>query len=287
LATAPYISLIIPSFNRAHTLKDVLLSIARQDFADYEAIIVDDGSTDSTKSVIGDFLSDKRIRYMEQDNGGPSVARNTGMAHANGDIIVYCDSDDILHPNYLQKIAAVYKNDPDASYVLCNHERFLTFVDADGAVLGRHKDSRNEDPASLQDFYDWKVKTTSSGFSHKRKPFAGKASWKSGFLIEDLEFLMQLAVLDARGFRYIPEKLLTYDQVYGGNGMCSNASYEDYAHAFGMIYELHKNDPLMKNPDVYLDRVKKYKALHEQVLRNEIPPPQYKYFPELIQTSAK
>lgn len=278
----PYISLIIPAYNRAEFLADVIGCVQKQTFSDFEVIVVDDASTDDTAAVIHTYLHDRRIGCVHRmRNGGPSTARETGIYAAQGDIIVYCDSDDILYPHALATIAQLYRNDENASFAACNHKRTLTFKNEKGEILSSKEDAPNGAHVTLQDFYDWRVKTTVSGFSHRREKFLGRVQWKSGFLIEDLEYIMQLAMLDESGFRYIPEQLLHYDQVYGGNGMCSGASYADYALAFGKIYELHKNDPLMKNPDVYLGRVEKYNTLHKQVESGEIPPPQYKYFPEL------
>jgi hypothetical protein len=90
-----------------------------------------------------------------------------------------------------------------------------------------------------------------------------------------------LGTENPEGFVHLPEKLVDYRQSYNGDGLCSAATYDLYAQAFSQIYEWHKNAPLMKNPDVYLSRVKKYTELHARAEAGLEMPPQYKYFPEL------
>lgn len=279
----PYFSIIVPTYNRAAALGKTLATIQAQTFRDFEVVIVDDGSTDATADRITVFLDDSRIRYVTKPNGGAASARNHGLSLALGQVIVYCDSDDSLHPDFLETHAVFYQGDPTLNFSICNHRRTVTLVDDQGQVLATRDETRAPAPATLYDFYNWEIKTTSTGVVHRREIFAGQIAWKSGFLIEDLEFLMQMAVIDPSGFRYIPDILLDYNQVYGSNGLCSGASYADYAHAFGTIYDLHKTDKFMTRPDVYLDRVTRYTALQEQVDRREIPPPQLKYFPEFWQ----
>jgi pentatricopeptide repeat protein len=93
------ISVIIPTYNRAEFLKEAIQSVLEQDYfrgndteRHFEIIVVDDGSTDSTKSAVRSFACD--IRYVYQENRGVSAARNVGLQYAKGDFIAYLDSDD-------------------------------------------------------------------------------------------------------------------------------------------------------------------------------------------------
>src|ERR1044071_1686955 len=86
----PKVSVVVASYNGARTLPACLESLIRQNYPDYEVILVDDGSTDSTPEVARDFAA---VRYIRQDNHGLSVARNTGIAAAVGEIVAFTDSD--------------------------------------------------------------------------------------------------------------------------------------------------------------------------------------------------
>ncbi|MES2799093.1 MAG: glycosyltransferase family A protein [Bacteroidota bacterium] len=96
----PYFSIILPTYNRAHLLPKAIQSVVDQTFGDWELIIVDDGSSDDTKAVVGKF-QDERIRYIYQENQERSVARNNGIQNAQGNYICFLDSDDYFLPNKL------------------------------------------------------------------------------------------------------------------------------------------------------------------------------------------
>ncbi|MBU1047346.1 MAG: glycosyltransferase [Candidatus Omnitrophica bacterium] len=104
----PLISVIVPTYNRAHFLKEAIESVLAQTYKNLEIIIVDDGSTDNTSKLVEKF-TDKRIIYLHQDNKGVSVARNRGIQRAKGEYISFLDSDDIWLPQKLQKQLEVFK----------------------------------------------------------------------------------------------------------------------------------------------------------------------------------
>jgi glycosyltransferase involved in cell wall biosynthesis len=101
----PEISVIVPVYNTAKYLEQCLRSIATQTFGNFEAVVVDDGSTDSSLSIAQSFAeNDSRFKVFEQKNGGPSKARNTGLKHASGKWIVFVDSDDVAAPSMLHDL---------------------------------------------------------------------------------------------------------------------------------------------------------------------------------------
>lgn len=102
----PPISIIVPVFNRAHTIRRTLDSCLRQTDRDWEAIVVDDASTDDSIDIISS-IRDPRIRLMRHDvNQGAGPARNTGARAASGEWIAFLDSDDELVPDALEVIRA-------------------------------------------------------------------------------------------------------------------------------------------------------------------------------------
>ena len=97
------VSVIIPVYNLADCIENCIHSLQNQTYCDWEAIFVDDGSTDNSKSIIlAAAENDPRIRYDHQKNSGVSVARNTGIAKAKGEFICFLDGDDFLHPQAIE-----------------------------------------------------------------------------------------------------------------------------------------------------------------------------------------
>ena len=95
----PTVSIVIPSYNRAHLIAETLKSVAAQTFTDYEVLVIDDGSKDNTEEVLRPWCEqDSRIRYVKQVNGGVSTARNHGLRLACGEFIAFLDSDDLWSP---------------------------------------------------------------------------------------------------------------------------------------------------------------------------------------------
>lgn len=100
-------SVIVPVYNSHQYIEDCLNSVIRQSFADFEVVIVDDGSTDSSLSICQKYLSDSRCRIIRHsENRGAAAARNTGIAEARGDYVLFLDNDDWWDdPNALMMIA--------------------------------------------------------------------------------------------------------------------------------------------------------------------------------------
>jgi hypothetical protein len=96
------VSVVIPLYNKAPYVRRSLDSIAAQTFSDFEVIVVDDGSTDDSASIVRNY-DDKRFRLVTQANSGPGSARNTGIAHAQGELIAFLDADDEWLPAYLEE----------------------------------------------------------------------------------------------------------------------------------------------------------------------------------------
>ena len=96
----PFFSVIVSTYNRAPYISRSINSVLTQEFHDLELVIVDDGSTDDTQSVVGKF-KDPRIKYIKINNSERGAARNVGIREAVGKYITFLDSDDILYCNYL------------------------------------------------------------------------------------------------------------------------------------------------------------------------------------------
>lgn len=116
--SAPLISIIIPTYNRANMVSNTLDSILLQTYANWECIIVDDGSTDNTADVINDYiLKDSRFQYVARPTykaKGPNSCRNYGFQQSKGVYVNWFDSDDVYLPNALEKFVEILDKNTDA-----------------------------------------------------------------------------------------------------------------------------------------------------------------------------
>lgn len=112
------VSVIIPSYNRAHCIAACIQSVLNQTMQDLEVIIVDDCSKDNTEEVVNK-IQDPRVKFIRHDkNQGGAVARNTGIEKASGEFIAFLDSDDLWLPNKLEKQISFMEEKGD-SFGLC------------------------------------------------------------------------------------------------------------------------------------------------------------------------
>lgn len=126
---SPAISIIVPVFNTEKYLADCINSILLQTFKDFELILVDDGSSDSSPRICDKFaLIDKRIRVFHKLNGGVSKARNFGIRVALGKYLMFCDSDDIVDEHWCEFLFHLVSNNPN-KLVVSGWGRFINTKD--------------------------------------------------------------------------------------------------------------------------------------------------------------
>ncbi|WP_156929866.1 glycosyltransferase family 2 protein [Brackiella oedipodis] len=147
-------TVLTPTYNRAHTLERVYQSLQKQDFADFEWLIIDDGSTDHTNQLVTDWINEKKlpIRYIWQQNQHKKIAVNNGVANAQGQLIVILDSDDELTPNALSQLWQEWNQIPErhhASYIsitgLC--------ASPSGQIIGDKYPQNRQDMTSLEMYF--------------------------------------------------------------------------------------------------------------------------------------
>lgn len=128
-----FFSVIIPIYNSAKSLTRCLESVKKQNFDDFEVIMVDDGSIDSSR-VIAEMYSDwdQRYRYVYKCNEGVSSARNLGISLARGEYVVFLDSDDIYYATYLSTFRNMIEMYPDYGHYWCAFEAVRTNDTANG-----------------------------------------------------------------------------------------------------------------------------------------------------------
>lgn len=109
----PKVTVVVPAFNVAATLRDTLSALLAQSFKDFEIVVVNDGSHDDTLHIAQTFLQDPRVRIVTQRNRGLAGARNSGIAAARGAFIGFCDADDIWEPHKLAAHVQHLEGNPD------------------------------------------------------------------------------------------------------------------------------------------------------------------------------
>ena len=138
----PIVSVIIPTYNRAHLIGRAIKSVLNQTYQDFEIIVVDDGSTDNTGEIIRGF-KDKRVKYIKKykENKGSSVARNIGIKVARGKYIALLDSDDEWLPEKLDKqIKVLQSESPEVGVVYSN----LLYIDENGKNMSKFRNPKKE-----------------------------------------------------------------------------------------------------------------------------------------------
>lgn len=141
-------SVIIPVFNAEKTIRLCLNSILAQTFKKFEVIVVNDGSTDSTLSILNKYAAmDSRVNVYTFENSGVSVTRQRGINNSNGDFIIFVDSDDTINPELLENLANTINSYPNIDLIRYqskivadapkkNHERYNFYDSAETPVAG-------------------------------------------------------------------------------------------------------------------------------------------------------
>lgn len=118
-------TIILTCYNQEKFIVNTLKSVRDQDYKYWECIIVDDGSTDESASLIDDFIkNDPRFIYVYQDNKGVTSARNLGFELSKGNFIQILDGDDTFLPNKLSEQVEFFKEHPDVFICICDHQHF-------------------------------------------------------------------------------------------------------------------------------------------------------------------
>jgi glycosyltransferase involved in cell wall biosynthesis len=111
----PLVSVVIPVYNAEPFLRETLDSVLAQDYEPFEVIVVDDGSTDGSGAIARSY---PEVRYLLQENQGPAVARNAGIAAARGEFLAFFDADDVMLPNKLSVQVGYLLEHPAATVTL-------------------------------------------------------------------------------------------------------------------------------------------------------------------------
>lgn len=190
----PFFSIIVPCFNASATLSETLDSIAAQTDVDWEALIVDDGSTDTTWAMaVARAARDSRIKVIRNPGSGPSAARNEGAFRARGEVMAFCDADDLWTPDKLTRMRETFaRPDVDGAYA-----RIAFFDDKGSRTVSTVPEGALTVPMLLGE----NPVCTMSNVAVRRQVFIESGGFDTTMVHnEDLEWLIRIA---ASGFRIV------------------------------------------------------------------------------------
>lgn len=211
---APQISVIVPVFNVATHVGDCIRSLRAQTWTDFEALVVDDGSTDGSGELARQaFEDDPRFRLIRQENRGLSGARNTGLTHARGALIAFLDSDDRFAPRFLERMRdALITGESD--WAACA----ITLCFPDGQEIPHSAihgaPAPQPGPARVVTFDDCRevVRHFPSAWNKLyRRELIADTRFPEGTWFEDHEFFWSLIARCPR-FSYLPEPLYLHSR---------------------------------------------------------------------------
>jgi len=274
----PLVSVITPTYNRSHTIRTAINSVVAQTYDNWEHIIVDDGSTDDTQKVVDSFNNEK-VTYFYQPNGGPSRARNYGIAHAKGHWIMYLDSDDELLPKCIETMVEWASKNPNVVFALPRSTRILELYENNRLVESIDDSGDTPETFTIEDVFDRNAGFSPNGFMHLKRLYEEGIRWDEDLaLMEDWELMLSIGAKYPEGFLYVPVVLQKYTQRYGSDNLVSQTQYGSWARAFEYIYQKHKNDQTLVNQTWYPAKVKKWDKRQKEFEAGKRLPYQYHPF---------
>ena len=213
------ISVVIPLYNKAHTIVETLNSVLRQSYKDFEVIIVNDGSTDNGVEVIRQTFCDKRINIINQENQGVAVARDNGVKEAKSNYVAFLDADDKWHPDYLRIMEKSIQKYPDSAMF----SSAGLIQNADGSVIYRVARKYVNKIVQIDFFENPFLYTHTSGTIINKKYFYKTEGSPKGMLcLQDFALFMQLALVGK--FTYVGIPISKY--IGGVKGQTTSADKE-------------------------------------------------------------
>jgi glycosyltransferase involved in cell wall biosynthesis len=214
--STPLISVVIPTYNRAHLVCEAIDSVLRQTYRAVELIVVDDGSTDDTAGVLKRY--ETRIRTVRQNNAGPSVARNHGAALASGEFVAFLDSDDLWLDHKLERQVSVVERAGGyvpcclANIMMCWKQRRATSFDI--ALLNPPLECGVW--TNVAEVLSTRFLLTNQGVMIRREVFHKLGGFNERLrLLEDHEFALRLALEGP--WAYLREPLVIWRETASGS----------------------------------------------------------------------
>jgi glycosyltransferase involved in cell wall biosynthesis len=205
------VGVVVPMFNAERTINATLTSICRQTYQALDIIVVDDGSTDRSASIVASYAGkDRRIRLLRQSNAGVAVARNSGAASTNAEFLAFVDADDLWGPSKIAlQLRALQEGGPSAGLAYC----WFAHIDEDGRVFSLHNRPDAEGQV-LQRMCRNNFVGNGSSMLVRRRAFERAGQFDPSLKTrnaqgcEDLQMCLRIA--ESYEFRVVPQHLVGY-----------------------------------------------------------------------------
>ena len=238
------ISIVIPLYNKEKQIENTLTSVFKQTFQDFEIIIVNDGSTDQSVEIVKE-IKDCRIRLIEQENQGVSVARNTGIREAKFEYIAFLDADDEWEFSYLDTQVNLIHSFSECSVYACAYE--FKYIDKiEPIILNKLPFSRND--GVLSNYFEVAACShpplCTSAVIVTKKAILAVGGFPAGVIEgEDLITWAKLAVQHSIAYNVTPQAYFVKDLAENYSNEMPRIQKEVYnlGSEFENLYQTHKN----------------------------------------------
>jgi glycosyltransferase involved in cell wall biosynthesis len=239
-AVAPTVSVLMPVFNRARYVRDAIESVLVQRFTDFELVVVDDGSTDDTRTVVRDYVArDARVRLEENGtNLGQFENRNRAVDHARGRYLKFHDSDDLMYPHCLETMVSLLDAEPRAGFALSTA---WAWPGGPVPMLSTPRQSYEREFMGFGLF----MCGPACGL-YRREVFEALGGWPTEGVHSDTLFLMR--ALARYPVLLLPADLFWY-RIHPGQELSSGRAAHDYARLPGAVWHMLASEdcPLDEN----------------------------------------
>lgn len=218
------ISIIVPLYNKEKFIKKTLDSVLNQSFKDFEVLVVDDGSTDSSITVVQSY-QDKRINLIKKENGGVSSARNLGIKRANGDWILFLDADDELEPECLDTFYKSTLIHPEIKIIVSNF--WIVSMDGTRKTFSKWRNSKILDNPLKYIWYKRIYPRPGNTLIHKDVFMTHSGYIENMSYNEDFEF--SLRIVSSYKVFYISCNSMSYNKIAEGASGRIHAKENDFA----------------------------------------------------------
>jgi len=229
--SCPKISIVTPSFNQGAFIEETIVSVLNQQYANFEHIVIDGGSTDQTLDILRKY---PHLRWVSEPDRGQSDALNKGFQRATGHIIGWLNSDDYYLPQCFQNIAEKFLTDPTTDVLHGNYR----WIDKDGKLLQRRREL-HFDMFMLKYLHMLYIPTTATFFHHRIFDEANFLDIEYGYAM-DYEFFLRLAM---KGYRFAHVDAFLADFRWHSQSKTESASHKQLAEQNKALFEY---DPLLR-----------------------------------------
>ncbi len=258
MLSSPVVSIIVPSYNKAGFIKDTIESVLKQTNQNFEIVLVDDNSSDETRSILREFNGNEKIKiHLNETNKGGNYCRNTGISMAKGKYIIFLDADDLMMENCIEQRLSFMEKNTDCDFAVFKMGTFYQQVGDRDKIWQTHSKIDH-----LQKFLSHELQWTISSPIYKKRfldqttGFNLKMRW-----LQDVEFHSRILLTQNPVYRIAEDSI---PDIYYRVGLERNAhGYDRYIRNYvtGHLDYLTNVYPLLQNQNQHHLKALKFTIL--------------------------